>query len=433
MFGNFELVVLGGGKGSRLKNVLKKKSKILSVVNGKTLLENILKNFALIKKHNLIINQNQKDIINFIKKKNINIKLFREITSLGDAGCLQELRKIKSYKKKNFIIVPGDLYCSINVKKLLKFHLNKNSKLTLVVHPSNHIYDSDAVKISKNSQLLKLYKKPHRDVKIVGNLGLSGIYIVKGENLNLINKKQKLKSNIFIEKINKKINKIYCYNTPDFIKDSGTQGRMKYLKEALRNKKIYNLNYKQKRGCIFFDRDGVINYEYPNEKYHNPLNICNGVFESLSLLNKFNILSIVITNQPAVAKGFLREKKLNTLHDKLLNFFSNNNCYLNDIFYCPHHPDRGFKGEVIKYKIKCNCRKPNTGLIDLAKKKYNIDLSKSCFVGNSKFDFFTAKNANLRYIHIGKKDLSILDKNTKKFNNIYKATKFIVKTLYHLN
>ena len=69
MFGNFELVVLGGGKGSRLKNILKKKSKILSVVNGKTLLENILNNFALIKKNNLIINQNQKDIINFVKKK----------------------------------------------------------------------------------------------------------------------------------------------------------------------------------------------------------------------------------------------------------------------------------------------------------------------------------------------------------------------------
>ena len=100
---------------------------------------------------------------------------------------------------------------------------------------------------------------------------------------------------------------------------------------------------------------------------------------------------------------------------------------MNDIFYCPHHPDKGFKDEVIKYKIKCLCRKPRPGLILEAKKKYNIELSKSYFLGNSRVDYLAAKNANVKAVIINNKELTKEVLQKKIFSNLKEFTKFFFK------
>ena len=77
--------------------------------------------------------------------------------------------------------------------------------------------------------------------------------------------------------------------------------------------------------------------------------------------------------------------------------------YINDILYCPHHPDKGFEGERLEYKIDCDCRKPKPGMLFKAAGKYNIDLSKSWMIGDSKSDILCGKNAGCKTALISSK------------------------------
>jgi uridine kinase len=72
--------------------------------------------------------------------------------------------------------------------------------------------------------------------------------------------------------------------------------------------------------------------------------------------------------------------------------------YLNDIYYCPHHPDSGYPGENSALKIDCECRKPKTGMIRRAAEQYNIDLTSSWMIGDTTTDIQTGINAGLKTI-----------------------------------
>jgi len=422
MYKNFQLVVLAGGKGTRLKRILKKKSKVLIKINKKTLLENIFNQFINIKKKLVLINKNQNDIINFLKKSNKNNFLIEE-EPLGDGGCLNLLKCQKEFKNLFFLVVPGDLLINANINNFIHFHLKKKSDLTFWCHPTNHVLDSDLINCNTDGKLIKFYDKPHLKDNL-SNLSLTGIYIIRGKLLKFLDSKTKpLSSRFFFKKLLKKNVKAYCYISRDYIKDVGVPDRLKKVRNNI--KKNNNNFYKssQKVPAIFLDRDGVINKENNGELYSNPLNILPGVITALKKINESKYLSIVITNQPSIAKGFLTIKKFDDLTNKFNFFISSKGCFVNKIYYCPHHPNKGFKGEITKLKIICNCRKPKIGLITKAVKDLNIDLKNSIFIGNSLSDYQCALNANIRYFHIGKKDKDKIF--SKKFKSLLKVIKFL--------
>jgi D-glycero-D-manno-heptose 1,7-bisphosphate phosphatase len=75
--------------------------------------------------------------------------------------------------------------------------------------------------------------------------------------------------------------------------------------------------------------------------------------------------------------------------------------YIDDLFYCPHHPDKGFPGERPEFKIDCDCRKPKPGMILQAAQKYNIDLSQSYMVGDDMRDVSAGKAAGCKTVFLG--------------------------------
>ena len=150
------------------------------------------------------------------------------------------------------------------------------------------------------------------------------------------------------------------------------------------------------------DRDGVLNIEKKNEKVSNPFNFTKGALNSLQKINKKNYIIIIITNQPGVAKGFITEKKLRQINQKYINFLSRKKILIQSLLYCPHHPEKGFKGELKKYKIKCQCRKPEIGLFKEAIRKFNININKSVFIGNSETDYLASKKIKIGYLHVYK-------------------------------
>ena len=112
----------------------------------------------------------------------------------------------------------------------------------------------------------------------------------------------------------------------------------------------------------------------------------NGVAEAIKKINASGYLAIVVTNQPVIARGEVTFKELEEIHNKMETELGLRGAYLDAIYYCPHHPHKGYDGEVPELKIECDCRKPKPGMLLKAAIDYNIDLSQSYMIGDGEND-----------------------------------------------
>lgn len=146
--------------------------------------------------------------------------------------------------------------------------------------------------------------------------------------------------------------------------------------------------------AVFLDRDGVVNREVNYLKDINQLRLLPNAATAVKKLNIAGYLTIIVANQAVVARGLISEEKLEKIHAELLRRIKRKGGKIDAIYYCPHHPNANMKG----YRIDCEDRKPNTGLIKKAVKKFGIDLRKSYLVGDQTRDVQTAKNAGIKSI-----------------------------------
>ena len=137
-----------------------------------------------------------------------------------------------------------------------------------------------------------------------------------------------------------------------------------------------------------------------------------------------------MTRKPVVAKGFCTEQEITLTHNKLETLLGRDHAFVDRIYYCPHHPEKGFAGERAELKIHCACRKPNPGMVQQAVRDLNIDLESSWFIGDTTTDVQTAHNAGLRSIllrtgHAGK-DAKHDARPDYVFDTLTEAVDFIV-------
>ena len=102
--------------------------------------------------------------------------------------------------------------------------------------------------------------------------------------------------------------------------------------------------------------------------------IFDNSFEAIKILNKKGFVVALVTNQPVIARGELSIEGLKNIHDFIEWELGKNGAYLDQIKFCPHHPHKGFDGEIVELKINCECRKPKTQLIQEVIKEFNGDL-----------------------------------------------------------
>lgn len=153
-----------------------------------------------------------------------------------------------------------------------------------------------------------------------------------------------------------------------------------------------------KTKCIFLDRDGTINV-YKGLLYRSEdLILYPNSAKAIRMINESDYLCIVVSNQPVVARNLCTIEEVWNINKKMEILLKKQGAYLDDIFICPHHPDKGYPEENPDYKIDCDCRKPKIGMILEAQKKYDIDLSQSYIVGDTTIDIQTGKNAGLKTI-----------------------------------
>ena len=188
------------------------------------------------------------------------------------------------------------------------------------------------------------------------------------------------------------------YNSIEYIKDCGTPERLDKVCKNLKDGKILksSINYPQK--AIFIDRDGTINVEVDHLIKVEQFELLPNVSNAIKKINKSDYLACIISNQPIIARGESSIANLKQIHNKLETLLGKEGAFIDRIYYCPHHPDSGYPGEVASLKFKCNCRKPEIGMITKASEELNILNNLSWLIGDTTTDMQTAKNAGLRSI-----------------------------------
>ena len=407
MLENYIAVIQAGGKGTRLKELTKDKiPKPLLKINGKPMIEwqieNVIKygirELVLIVGH---LGEKIKDYFQDGAKWGVRLTYIEESEPLGSAGALYYLKG--KFPGNHFILIYGDVMFDMDLERMARFHEQHNADATLAVHPNTHPYDSDLVIMNEKYQITGIDEKTNERQYWYRNIVNAGIYVLSTELLAQMSKLRQLdlEKDMILPIMNK--GKVYGYQTTEYIKDAGTPSRFNEVCQDQKRGLWEKKNHGQKQRSIFLDRDGTLNVYKGLLADMDAFELEENAAEAVYLINKSGYLAIVVTNQPVVARGMCEISDVEHIHAKMQTLLGRQGTYLDDIIYCPHHPDKGFPNENAKYKIPCICRKPNIGMITQMAEKHNIDLAESYMIGDSTVDIQTGINAGLKtaLVHTG--------------------------------
>lgn len=397
-----QLVIIAGGKGTRLGLIDIPKPMVK--IAEKPLLEHQIE---LAKRYGINeifileghLSEVIKDYFGDGSKFGIKIHHIVEPYPLGTAGSFKLL---EGKLNDRFMVFYGDVVMDFDLQSFIDFDKQYNSIGTALVHPNDHPYDSDLLEIDETNKVINVIPKPHKEGEYHQNLVNAAVYIFSEKIFDFIekDKKQDFGKDI-LAKIVESNKSLYAYNTPEYIKDMGTKDRFEHVKNDFETGKVARLNKINKRKCIFLDRDGVINKNMDSSPSVDKFELLDGVADAIKKINKSDYLAIVVTNQPMIAKGFTTFEVVNYTHKKMESLLGKEGSYVNKIYYCPHHPEKGFEGEISELKIDCECRKPKPGMLLKAAKEFNIDLENSWMIGDSIRDIEAGKNAGCKTVGIG--------------------------------
>ena len=398
-----QVVMLAGGKGTRLRERLNGLPKPLIDLCGKPLLE---RQIELVKRHGfthvlLLVNYESQKIIDFCNSHDnwgIRIDCIDDGVPLGTAGATLA---IFDRLEDEFLVVYSDTMLEVDLVRFQAFHhSHPDAAATLFLHPNDHPYDSDLVDMDDEGRINAFHSYPHKEGSFYPNLVNAALYIIRRTAMEPWRNSPGLLDfgkDIFPAMLERGC-LLFGYNSPEYIKDCGTPKRLDKVCADFSSGRVANASLDVKQFGVFLDRDGTINREVNHLSQHKQFELIPRVSEAIKRLNGSTYRTIVITNQPVVARGNCSQPELKIIHNKMETLLGQRGAYLDRIYYCPHHPDKGFQGEVTELKINCDCRKPEIGMIERASKELNLDVSQSWLVGDTTVDILTAHRSGMHSI-----------------------------------
>ncbi len=163
-------------------------------------------------------------------------------------------------------------------------------------------------------------------------------------------------------------------------------------------KQIYKKKAASSRKTVFLDRDGVLIQKVNYLSSPKQVRLIPGVSEGIKKLNNHNIIIIVVTNQPVIARGLATIKDVKLINDTLVNLLNEKGAYINAVYFCPHHPERNHPDipvYAMRYRIECECRKPKLAMIRCAIEDFNINLETAFLVGDRTADIKAGENLGI--------------------------------------
>jgi D,D-heptose 1,7-bisphosphate phosphatase len=393
------IVIIAGGQGTRIASVNSEIPKAMIPVCGKPIIEHEVE---LCKRYGytnylFIIGYMGDQISNHFgdgSKWGVKIDYYQEKQPLGTAGALGYL---KDRLTEDFFVLYGDTIVDFDMKAMLAYHQSKKADATLFLHPNDHPYDSDIVELDNEGRVVKFHNKPHPEGFVSRNIVNAALFIFSPKILEQIeiDIKSHIEKNILPRCLEAGMN-LYGYLSFEYIKDMGTPERYYAVCDDVKSGKVARLNRINKRPAIFLDRDGTISREVNLLNKPEQLKLIEGAAEAIKLINKSDYLAVIVTNQPVIARNLCSIEELEYIHATLETMLGKEGAYVNAIYYCPHHPDKGYPEERPEYKVDCECRKPNPGMLIKASKDWNIDLSRSVMIGDTTRDLQAGYNAHVK-------------------------------------
>lgn len=398
-----KVVIMAGGRGTRISELFPDIPKPMIPVCGIPVLE---REISSLKEQGftdiiLTVGYKAESIMQHFgdgRKYGVQIEYFVEKEPLGNAGALF---RIKDKLTEDFLLLNADAMFNVDFNRFVKFHKAHNGLVTLFTHPNNHPYDSGLIVANKEKKVEQWLTKEDKRPKYYQNRVNAGLHVINPEALDLKVTTDKVDLDRQVLKPLCSSGKIYCYDSPEYVKDMGTPERYETVCKDFENGTVEARNLKNKQKAIFLDRDGTINKYVGFLRNIEQFELLSGVSEAIRKINQSGYLAVVVTNQPVIARGEVTYTELQEIHNKMETILGKDGAYLDGIYFCPHHPDKGFKGEVKELKINCNCRKPNPGLLLQAASDFNINLEQSWMIGDGKNDIQAGKNAGCKTVLIG--------------------------------
>ncbi len=323
----------------------------------------------------------------------VSIRYIDETEPLGTAGALYYLKKEMAEEiKEDFLLLYGDIVFDINIERMLSFHKEKGGTATILTQPSTHPYDSALIEADKDG-LVSGWLSEEDERLYCRNCASAGIYMLSPKILDSINSPQKMDLDRDLLKSLMKSRQLYAYASPEYVKQIDTPDCLAEAAGDLKSGRVQMKNLSRKQKAVFLDRDGTLNVHKGFITGAEEIELCEGAAEAVKRINKSGYLAVIVSNQPVIARGEATFAQVDQMMDKIETLLGAGGAYIDDRFYCPHHPERGHKGEVPELKIACSCRKPQPGLLLQAAEKYNIDLKHSYMIGDTFRDIGAGKNA----------------------------------------
>lgn len=415
-----KVVIMAGGKGTRISSLFPDIPKPMIPIDGIPILEHEIKCLQKQGFSDIIITIGYLGnvIQNYFgdgRKLGVNIEYFFEKTPLGNAGALFE---IKNKLVEDFLLLNADVAFNVDFIKFVEYHRKNRGLATLLTHPSEHLYDSGVIISDSEHRVEKWLTKEDIRPSYYKNRSNAGLHILSPKLLVERPQTEKIDLDRQILKPLAGTGSLICYDSPEYVKDMGTPSRYErvcrdYKKGIIQQKQLCN-----KQKAIFLDRDGTINKYVGFLRDIDDFELLPGVSEAIKAINETEYLSIVVTNQPVIARGELTFNQLEEIHNKMEMLLGENGAFVDKIYFCPHHPHRGYVGEIPQLKIDCNCRKPKPGMLFQAARDFNIELNQSWMIGDGDNDILAGTAAGCQCIKIGKES---------KYKDLYSAIIDILK------
>ena len=407
-----KVVLMAGGRGTRISELFPDIPKPLIPIDGIPVLEREIISLR---------DQGFTDIILTIgymaekiqayfgngEKFGIHIEYFVEDKPLGNAGALFKLNL-----EDDFLLLNADAVFDVDFNRMVDYHKAHGGLVTLFTHPNSHPYDSGLIVAGEDGEVEQWLAKEDARPEFYRNRVNAGLHVISPKALELSGIKAE---EVGIE-IDGKIKKVdldrqilkplcgtrtmFCYDSPEYVKDMGTPERFRSVERDFMAGVVQEKNLSNKQKAIFLDRDGTINKYVGFLRSPEELELTDDAAEAIMLINASGYLAVVVTNQPVIARGEVTWDELNEIHNKLETELGKQGAYLDGIYFCPHHPHKGYEGEIPELKVDCDCRKPKPGLLLRASKDLNIDLSKSYMIGDSDSDVAAGETAGCKSIKI---------------------------------
>lgn len=420
-----KVVIIAGGKGTRIASINSELPKPMVSVAGVPVLEREIECLRRQGLDDIIITVSYmaQTIIDYFgdgsqispvtgEPFGANIQYYIEKEPLGNAGALFKLR---DRLDDDFLLLNADSVFDIDFYRLIESHKTKGGWVTLFTHPNSHPYDSGLILADEDGCVQEWLTKEDQRPTYYHNRVNAGLHVVSPKLLDdyceRIN--DNLPTKIDLDRMLLKplsgTGKMYCYDSPEYVKDMGTPERYQAVCNDYKAGIVSAKNLSIKQKAIFLDRDGTINKYVGFLRKTDEFELLPGVAEAIRKINESGYLAIVVSNQPVIARGEVTAAELDEIHKKMETLLGQGGAYIDALYYCPHHPDKGYEGEIVDLKIDCSCRKPKPGMLFQAAKDYNIDLNQSWMIGDSENDMKAGKNAGCRTLLVTEEE-SLLDR-----------------------